>query len=141
MATQSWVNMVYRRGLRTHPCGAPVLRISRVEMLFPTVTTWGLPVRMSRTQLHRTGSTLQPRLCLNRYKDKIDDLLPPAVMECFLTRKINWLIPPGDLEELCAPSLTHRKCHPVDFFKMLNVLIGAAHAKTGFCALESFISV
>ena len=23
MATQSWVNREYRRGLRTHPCGAP----------------------------------------------------------------------------------------------------------------------
>ena len=33
MATQSWVNREYRRGLRTHPCGAPVLRISGVEML------------------------------------------------------------------------------------------------------------
>ena len=39
MATQSWVNREYRRGLRTHPCGAPVLRISGVEM-FPTLTTW-----------------------------------------------------------------------------------------------------
>jgi hypothetical protein len=24
-----------------HPCGAPVLRISEVEVLFPTFTTWG----------------------------------------------------------------------------------------------------
>ena len=31
MATQSW-NREYRRGLRTHLCGAPVLRISGVEM-------------------------------------------------------------------------------------------------------------
>jgi hypothetical protein len=31
MAMQSWVNREYRRGLR----------ISRVEMLFPTLTTWG----------------------------------------------------------------------------------------------------
>ena len=23
-----------------HPCGAPVLRISEVEVLFPTFTTW-----------------------------------------------------------------------------------------------------
>jgi hypothetical protein len=28
LATQSWVNRDYRRGLSTHPCGAPVLRIS-----------------------------------------------------------------------------------------------------------------
>jgi hypothetical protein len=40
MATQSWVNREYRRGLRTHPCGALVLRVSKVEMLFPTFTTW-----------------------------------------------------------------------------------------------------
>ena len=44
MATQSWVNREYMRELRTHPCGAPVLRISGVEM-FPTLTTWGQPVR------------------------------------------------------------------------------------------------
>ena len=29
LATQLWVNREYRRGLSTHPCGAPVLRISR----------------------------------------------------------------------------------------------------------------
>jgi hypothetical protein len=34
------VNREYRRGLRTHPCGDPVLRISGVEMLLPTLTTW-----------------------------------------------------------------------------------------------------
>jgi hypothetical protein len=49
MATQSWVNREYRRGLRTHPCGAPLLRISEVEMLFPTLNTWGQTVRKSRT--------------------------------------------------------------------------------------------
>jgi hypothetical protein len=38
MATQSWVNREYRRGLKMHPCGAPVLRVSEVEMLFPTFT-------------------------------------------------------------------------------------------------------
>ena len=55
VATQSWVNKEYRRGLRTHPCGAPVLRISGEEMLLPTLTTWGRPVRKSSTQLHRAG--------------------------------------------------------------------------------------
>ena len=49
----------YRRGLSTHLCGAPVLRVSEVEMLFSTFTTWGRPVRKSRTQLHRAG--LRPR--------------------------------------------------------------------------------
>ena len=29
-----------------HPCGAPVLRISGVEMLFLTFTTWGRPVKV-----------------------------------------------------------------------------------------------
>ena len=33
MATQSWVNREYRRGLSTHPCGAPVFRISGVEVV------------------------------------------------------------------------------------------------------------
>ena len=46
MATQSWVNREYRRGLRTHPSVNPVLRISGVEMLFPTLTTWGRPVKV-----------------------------------------------------------------------------------------------
>ena len=42
VATESWVNREYRRGLSTHPCGAPVLRISEAEVLFPTFTTWGV---------------------------------------------------------------------------------------------------
>ena len=54
------VDREYRRGLRKHPCGAQVLRISGVEMLLPTLTTWGCPVRKSRTQLHRAGS--KPRV-------------------------------------------------------------------------------
>ena len=49
MATQSWVNREYSRRLSTHPCGAPVLRIS-VEVLFPNFT-----IRKSRTQLHSAG--------------------------------------------------------------------------------------
>ena len=59
MATQSWVNREYRRGLSTHPCEALVLRISKVEMLFPTYTIWGWPVGKFRTQSHRVG--LRPR--------------------------------------------------------------------------------
>ena len=43
MAMQSWVNKEYRRGLSTHPCGEPVLRIIEVEMLFPIFTTWWRP--------------------------------------------------------------------------------------------------
>jgi hypothetical protein len=60
MLTQSWVNRENSRGLSTHPCGAPVLRISEVEVLFPTFTTWGQPVSKSRTQLHRAG--FRPRV-------------------------------------------------------------------------------
>jgi hypothetical protein len=52
---QSWANREYRRGLSTHPCGDPVLRISKVEVLFHTFNTWGRPIRKSRTQLHRAG--------------------------------------------------------------------------------------
>jgi hypothetical protein len=33
VATQSWINMEYRRGLSTHPCGTPVLRVSVAEVL------------------------------------------------------------------------------------------------------------
>ena len=47
------MNREYRRELSTHPCGAPVLRISKVEVLFPTFTTRGRPVRKSRTEVHR----------------------------------------------------------------------------------------
>jgi hypothetical protein len=50
VAMQSWV---YRRGLSTHPWGAPVLRISVAEVLLSTLTTWGRPVRKSKTQMHR----------------------------------------------------------------------------------------
>ena len=32
LAMQSWVNREYRRGLRTHPWGAPVLRISMADV-------------------------------------------------------------------------------------------------------------
>ena len=59
MAAQSWVNREYRRGLSTHPCGSLVLRISEVEMLLPTFTTWGRPVRKAKAQLHRAG--LKPK--------------------------------------------------------------------------------
>ena len=53
LTMQSWVNREYRRGLSTHPWGAPVLRISVADVLLPTLTTWGRPVRKSRIQLQR----------------------------------------------------------------------------------------
>ena len=53
LAMQLWVNKEYRRGLSTHPWGAPVLRISVADVLVPTLITWGRPVRKSRIQLQR----------------------------------------------------------------------------------------
>ena len=53
LAMQSWVNREHRRELSTHPWGAPVLRISMADVLLPTLTTWGRPVRKSRIQLQR----------------------------------------------------------------------------------------
>ncbi len=54
-AVQSCVYREYRSGLRTQPCGAPVLRIRGDDVLLPILTTWLLllPVRKSRIQLHR----------------------------------------------------------------------------------------
>ena len=52
LAMQAWVNREYRRGLSTQPRG-PVLRISVEDVLLPTLTTWGQPVRKSRIQLQR----------------------------------------------------------------------------------------
>ena len=43
----------YRKGLSTHPCGGPVLRVSLVEVMLPTFNTWGRPVRKSKIQLQR----------------------------------------------------------------------------------------
>ena len=50
---QLGVNRVHRRGLSTHPWGAPVLRVSVAEVVLPTLITWGRPVRKSRSQLQR----------------------------------------------------------------------------------------
>lgn len=36
----------------------------------------------------------------NRYKDKVGDLLTPAVMGCLLMSIMNWLIPHDDLDEI-----------------------------------------
>ncbi len=50
---QSWVSRVKRRGLSTHPWGAPVFSVMVLDVLMPTRTAWGLPVRKSNSQLHR----------------------------------------------------------------------------------------
>ncbi|KAJ8353357.1 hypothetical protein SKAU_G00209240 [Synaphobranchus kaupii] len=53
VATRSWVYREYRRGMRTHPWGAPVLRVSGVEVVVPILTIWRRPNRKSKIQLHR----------------------------------------------------------------------------------------
>ncbi len=49
---QSWVSRVKRRGLSTHPWGAPVFSVMVLDVLLPTRTAWGLPVRKPNSQLH-----------------------------------------------------------------------------------------
>ncbi len=53
LAVQSWVSSVKSSGLSTQPCGAPVLSVVVLEVLWPTRTDWGLPVKKSRIQLQR----------------------------------------------------------------------------------------
>ena len=45
----------------------PSVEDQRGEMLFPTFTTWGQPVKRSRTQLHQAGSrpSLEGTMVLN----------------------------------------------------------------------------
>ena len=71
MATQSWVNREYKRGLSTYRYVAPVLRISMVEVLLTTFTTWCQPVRKSRTQLHRAGFRPRAPSLLMRLEDTL----------------------------------------------------------------------
>ena len=58
-ATQSWVNREYRKGLSTYPCGAPVLRIREVEVLFPTFTTWGSACQEVQDPVAQVGAQTQ----------------------------------------------------------------------------------
>ena len=44
-----------QEGTEHAPLRGPVLRISVVDGSFPTLTTWGRPVRKSRIQLQREG--------------------------------------------------------------------------------------
>ena len=59
MATLSWVNREYRRGLSTHPCGGPSVEGQRSGDVVSYLHHLGAAVRKSRTQLHRAG--LRPR--------------------------------------------------------------------------------
>ena len=43
--------------MSTHPCVAPVLKVSEVEMLFPTFTTWGWPVKVQDPVAHGVVET------------------------------------------------------------------------------------
>ncbi len=53
LAVQSWVSSVKSSVLSTQPCGAPVLSVVVLEVLWPTRTDCGLPVKKSRIQLQR----------------------------------------------------------------------------------------
>ena len=53
VAMQLWVNREYRKGLNTHPWGATVLTISVADVLLPTLTNWGRPIRKTRIKLQR----------------------------------------------------------------------------------------
>ena len=59
IAAQSCVNKENRRGLSTQPWGVPVLVMTVDEVRSPILTTCGLPVRKSKTHLHR--EVLSPR--------------------------------------------------------------------------------
>ena len=59
VAVQSCVNKENRRGLSTQPWWVPVLVITVDEVRSPILTTCGLPVRQSKTHLHR--EVLSPR--------------------------------------------------------------------------------
>jgi hypothetical protein len=64
LAMQSWVNREYRRGLSTHPCEAPTLRISGMEMLIPTFTTRGQEVHdpIAQGEIETQGLQLDDEL-------------------------------------------------------------------------------
>ena len=51
----------YSRGLRTQPCGAPVLRMIVEEVLWPILTDCGLRVRMFRIQSQREVPRPRPQ--------------------------------------------------------------------------------
>ena len=46
------MNSEYSRGLNTQPCGAPVLSVRLEEVMLPSRTACGLPVRKFSIQLH-----------------------------------------------------------------------------------------
>lgn len=68
VGVQSWVSRVKRRGLSTHPWGAPVFSVMVLEVLLLTQTVCVLPIRKSSSQLHRellspSWSSLWMSLC------------------------------------------------------------------------------
>ena len=61
MATQSWVLQGVQERAENTPLWGPIVEDQRGgDELFPTLTTWGRPVRKSRTQLHMAVS--RPRV-------------------------------------------------------------------------------
>jgi hypothetical protein len=61
------VNREYSSGLSMHPCGATVLRISEVEVLFLTFTTWGAACQKVQDPVAQGG-------VLNQGPELIDEL-------------------------------------------------------------------
>ncbi len=59
---QSWVSRVKRRGLSTHPWGAPVFSVMVLDVLMPTRTAWGLPVRKWHNWLNGVVQTICPSM-------------------------------------------------------------------------------
>lgn len=49
------LNREYSKGLSTLPCRAPVLKATKEDMFLTLHTCRGLPVRKSKTKLHRMG--------------------------------------------------------------------------------------
>ncbi len=75
---QSWVSRVKRRGLSTHPWGAPVFSVMVLDVLMPTRTAWGLPVRKSNSQLHR--EVLSPSWTIYMLTNEAFVLIRPNVL-------------------------------------------------------------
>ncbi len=84
LAVQSWVSSVKNSGLSTQPCGTPVLSVVVLEVLWPTRTDRGLPVRKSRTQLQR--ELLRPISCVLWFKvNYVVFLLPSSLFSVLVS--------------------------------------------------------
>ena len=73
-----------QEGTKHAPLGAPVLRVSVADVLWPTLTNWGRPVRKSRIQLQRKlfsprvvslGMSLEGTMVLNAELSSMNSIL------------------------------------------------------------------